>query len=61
MRYDMKEKCEIRAVLSAIDKENKDFYNRTHFYGTKELDESCEDCGENDDDCDCDILIAESF
>lgn len=39
------------------DKENKEFYNRTHFFGTPELD----DDSESDDYDDDDFLISEDF
>lgn len=49
-------------TLSKDDQENKKFYNRTHFFGTEDLEEFEAYLDELDEDDDeDDILICENF
>lgn len=56
-------------TLSKDDKDNKKFYNRTHFFGAEDLNDLKEfeamldemDDDDDEDDDEDDILISENF
>ncbi len=51
-----------KTLMTDIDKENKEFYNRTHFFGcenTKEFKDILDEL--DDDDDNDDFLLTEDF